>query len=343
MLVSVNSIIFGMFPAYLLIYRKLVRICMFLSRSLLICWGCNVFAYPYGVVLGCMHILNVFLRKIMCLLFVLIRWFCKRLCPLGDPCSAFGIFLCMALFNFFVSCAILIDLSCLSVITTRLRIYSSEHLPNFIICLSSTLSIRWSGTLLSLCCVGWNVWWNMDLARWFLDFLILVHRCGYFWNTHFAMLICTECILCIFSSGFLYTRWIPSFCKVSSPSRLTVFWDDQYLAFLCFFIASFQIQLDCIVHLNFVVVKTSEFSNVCVCFDDFVSYFFSFCIRFFAFCRDIKDLGLPVSTSQSVSSLLLRIFIQYSPFWFLFKSVLLTVVKLSDLYEIYWAPILRHF
>ena len=119
----------------------------------------------------------------------------------------------MASFNFFESSAILIDLSCLTVITTGLLKYSSKHLSYFIICLSSisfwssfsTLSIRWSGTLLLLCCVGWNVWWNVDFATWFLNFPILVHMCGFFGipilQCYFILII-----YCIFSPGLVSAR-----------------------------------------------------------------------------------------------------------------------------------------
>ena len=97
--------------------------------------------------------------------------------------------------------------------------YSTENLSNFFICLSSisfcssfsTFSIKGSGTLLLSCCVGWNVWWNVDLATWFFDFPILVHKLGYFWNIHGAMLFCVECKPCIFSPGFVNASWAPSF------------------------------------------------------------------------------------------------------------------------------------
>ena len=113
----------------------------------------------------------------------------------------------IASFSLFESSAILIDFT---VITTGRMKYSSENLCNFIIFLSSmslcsslsALSISWSGALLPLCCIGWNVWWNVDFAMWFFDLVpILVQRCGYFWNTHFAKLFCIECIFCIFSPG----------------------------------------------------------------------------------------------------------------------------------------------
>ena len=72
------------------------------------------------------------------------------------------LFLWIASFSFFESSAMFMDLSCFTVITTGLIKYSSEHLSNLIICLSlmslfnslSTLSIKWSGTRLPLCCVG---------------------------------------------------------------------------------------------------------------------------------------------------------------------------------------------
>ena len=121
------------------------------------------------------------------------------------------LFLWIASFNCFESSAIFMDLSCFTVITTGLIKYSSDHLSNLIICLSSmslfnslsTLSIRWSGTRLPLCCVGWNELWNVDFVMWFFDFPILVHKSGYFANIHFAMLFCIGCMLCIFSPGFL--------------------------------------------------------------------------------------------------------------------------------------------
>ena len=123
------------------------------------------------------------------------------------------------------------DLSCFTVITNRLIKFSSEHLSNLIICLSSmnlfnslsTLSVRWSGTRLPLCCVGWNELWNVDFAMWFFDFPILVHNSGYFSNIYFAMLFCIGCMLCIFSPGVLEVNSIPSFWRVSLLSRFTVF------------------------------------------------------------------------------------------------------------------------
>ena len=71
------------------------------------------------------------------------------------------LFLWIASFSVFESSAILMDLSCFTVITTGLMKYSYKHLSNFINCLSfisffsslSTLSIRWSGTFLPLCFV----------------------------------------------------------------------------------------------------------------------------------------------------------------------------------------------
>ena len=141
------------------------------------------------------------------------------------------LFLSIASFNFFESNAIFMDLSCFTVITTGLIKYSSEHLSNLFICLSSIslfnsfsiLSIKCSGTLFPLCCVGWNVLWNVDFAMWFFDFPILAHRWGYFWSIHFAMLFCGEFMLCIFSPDVLKVNSIPSFWRMSLPCRFTVF------------------------------------------------------------------------------------------------------------------------
>ena len=105
------------------------------------------------------------------------------------------LFLCMASFSFLESRAIFTVFSFFTVITTGLMNSSSVHLSSLMICFSSisfwsscsSLSSRWSGTLLPSC---WDdVYWdlNIDFAIWFFDRPNLVQRCGYLWNIHFMM------------------------------------------------------------------------------------------------------------------------------------------------------------
>ena len=101
----------------------------------------------------------------------------------------------MASFNFLESSAILTDLSFLTVITTGLMNSSSEHFSSLMICLSSinflssfsTFSRRCSGTRLPLCWEGVYVDLKIDFAMWFFERPRRVHKCGYFWKTHFII------------------------------------------------------------------------------------------------------------------------------------------------------------
>ena len=86
-----NPLFFGMLPARLLIRRNQLWICMLPSRFLPVCWNCNVFVYPNGVVIGYMTILNLFSKNIVYLLFVLVHWFYIRLCQIKYLYSAFDI------------------------------------------------------------------------------------------------------------------------------------------------------------------------------------------------------------------------------------------------------------
>ena len=107
------------------------------------------------------------------------------------------LFLCMASFNFLKSNAILTDLPFLTVITTGLMNSSSEHFSCLMICLSSisflssfsTFSSRCNGTRRPLCWEGVYADLKIDFAMWFFERPRQVHRCGYFWNTHFIMFL----------------------------------------------------------------------------------------------------------------------------------------------------------
>ena len=85
-----NPLFFGMLLACLLIHRNHLWICMLPSRFLPVCWNCNVFVYPNGVVFGYMTILNLLSKNIVYLFIVLVHWFYMGLCPLSDLYSAFG-------------------------------------------------------------------------------------------------------------------------------------------------------------------------------------------------------------------------------------------------------------
>ena len=123
------------------------------------------------------------------------------------------LFLCIASFNFFESSAIFMDLSCFTVITTGLMKYSSEHLSNLIICLSSmslfislsTLSIRWSRTRLPLCCVG-----GISYGMWILLCGFLIFRFLYISRGIFRISIS----LCCFVLVVCYVFSHPVFCRI---------------------------------------------------------------------------------------------------------------------------------
>ena len=78
------------------------------------------------------------------------------------------------------------------------------------------------------------------------------------------------------------------------------------------------------IYTEFVIFEASGLSNV------FIYDFHPFLVNFWAVCRDIIDLGLPLSTNQLISSLLHDVFSQNPPCWFLFSDVVLTVKKLRD-------------
>ena len=169
---SVKSIFFGMLQAYLLDRRN--HLCIYVlvvfppSILKLQCFCVSI----WSVTWLCAYFKSIFekyivpsfcFRSLILHAIVSIRW--TMLC-------IWYLFLWMASFNFLESSVFLMDLSCLTVITTGLMKNSSEHFSSFIVCLSSisfcssfsTLSIKWSCTLLPLSCVGWNVWWKVDFA-----------------------------------------------------------------------------------------------------------------------------------------------------------------------------------
>ena len=179
------------------------------------------------------------------------------------------LFLCIASFSSFESSAILIELSLLTVITTGLMKYSSEHFSNLIICLSSisflssfsTLSIRWMGTLLPLCCVGLKFCLNVDLAMWFFDFPKRVHRCG-----KFLKILCVICCwsglmkLIVFSPCFVCAGGSPVFvvCPCPVGSRCCVALPVFHSLLL---LSSWrEVYLECADYFNFIVVEASKFS-----------------------------------------------------------------------------------
>ena len=154
-------------------------------------------------VFGYTRILGLFSRTKFSLGTSISVWCIMQLHRLGDRCSAIWyLFLCIALFSFFESSAILTDLSFFTVITTGLTNKSSGHFLCLLICLfcislsnsSSTFSSKCTGTLRPFCWFG--VWFclNIDLVMWFFDFPILVHRWGYFFVDpfHYVLFDCNS-------------------------------------------------------------------------------------------------------------------------------------------------------
>ena len=196
----------------------------------------------------------------------------------------------------------------MTVITTGLMKYSSEHDVSFLICLSSikflssfsTFSTRCSGIRLPLCCVGLISLLNVDFATWFRDLPSLVHRCGYFWNIHLDILKWVFVMLSKFlSTSFCcvpIVRRRPSLSMMSLPiifivlvstNRNVQFFAVDVLDVMSTWIVPSMLILLLLKHLNsprdlsgwwiFVLLSTS---------------------RFYADWMFMKLLGLPVSANQ---------------------------------------------
>ena len=84
--------------------------------------------------------------------------------------------------------------------------------------------------------------------------------------------------------------------------------------------------------MNFVIVETSEFSNVC--FLNVMILEPSLMIRFCAVCWDMNGLGLPVSGSQLISSLLHIVSNQNSHCSFPLTEVIFVVLKFKELMKL---------
>ena len=136
-------------------------------------------------------------------------------------------------------------------------------------------------------------------------FPILMQRCGYFWNAHFAIFVCTDCMFCIFSPGVVQVSSIPGFGRVSLPRMFTLFWRTSSTWQFCAVVlpVSVMLRLFCGLVSLFIIV---------LCF-----------VRWMIVgCQCLPACWSAHHCFLFVSRILFR--------WFLFRSLLETVVKFSD-------------